>query len=213
MNTYSKYVPNVFLAKCDEQHQKGDIIEMSTKYGNSHDCIVFNLIFEREGFYYYSVVREDGFNAQEWARRKAEKYSTAASNAEKKSGEYYKSSHTATEHIPVGQPILVGHHSEAAHRRALDKSWNAMGKSVEYSDNAENYASKSKYWESRANVINLSMPECLEYFEFKLEQAKETHEGLKSGTIPRTHSYSLTYAKKEVNEFEKKVALAKKLWA
>jgi len=38
------------------------------------------------------------------------------------------------------------------------------------------------------------------------------HEGLKNGTIERSHSFSLTYAKKEVNELEKKVELAKKLW-
>lgn len=24
MNTYSKYVPNVFLAKCSEKHEKGE---------------------------------------------------------------------------------------------------------------------------------------------------------------------------------------------
>lgn len=33
MNTYAKYCPNVFLAKCEEQYQKGDIITVTTKYG------------------------------------------------------------------------------------------------------------------------------------------------------------------------------------
>ena len=57
------------------------------------------------------------------------------------------------------------------------------------------------------------MPESIEYYEFKLEQAKAKHEGLKNGTIPREHSFSLTYAKKEVNEMAKNLETAKKLWA
>jgi hypothetical protein len=31
---------------------------------------------------------------------------------------------------PGGEPIKIGHHSESRHRRALDKSWNALGKAV-----------------------------------------------------------------------------------
>ena len=57
------------------------------------------------------------------------------------------------------------------------------------------------------------MPESLEFYEFELEKAKAKHEGLKNGTIPRSHSFSLTYAKKEVNEIEKKLKLAQKLWS
>ena len=66
MNTYYKFCPNVFLAKCDEKHEKGEIIEVTTKYGKENESIVFNLIFEKDGFYYYSIVRADGFNVQEW---------------------------------------------------------------------------------------------------------------------------------------------------
>ena len=71
MNTYSKFVPNVFLAKCTEKHEKGEIIQIETKYGKEHDCIVFNLITEKDSFYYYSIVRADGFNQQEWAKKKS----------------------------------------------------------------------------------------------------------------------------------------------
>lgn len=34
MNTYSKFVPNVFLAKCEQPHQKGETILVETKHGN-----------------------------------------------------------------------------------------------------------------------------------------------------------------------------------
>lgn len=87
-----------------------------------------------------------------------------------------------------------------------------MSKSVEFSDKAEAHESKAKYWDKRANTINLSMPESVEYYEYKLEAAKEYHEGVKSGKYPRSHSYTLTYAKKDVNEMQKNYDLAKRLW-
>lgn len=212
MNTYIKFCQNVFLAKCTERHEKGEIIPMTTKYGKDNDSIVFNLICEKDGFYYYSIVRADGFNIQERAKAKSEKYNTWADSAENKSNEFYEKSQTAVEGIELGQPILVGHHSEKRHRKALDKSWNAMGKSVEMSDKAAEYKGKAGYWERKSQDINLSMPESVEYFAKKLVKAKEYHEGLKSGKYKRTHSYSLTYAKKEVNDLENKCEIAKRLW-
>lgn len=212
MNQYSKYTANVFLAKCEEKHEKGEVITLQTKYGNEHECIVFNLIFEKEGYYYYSIVREDGFNVQEWARRKAERLQGYANNAKQKSDSHYQDSHNLVKDIPLGQPILVGHHSEKAHRNILEKSWNAMDKCVEESKKAESYNERAAYWEKKADTINLSMPESIEYFEFELEKAKVEHEGIKNGSIPRLHNYSLTYAKKRVNEMEDKYKLAQKLW-
>lgn len=213
MNTYAKYCPNVFVAKCEQEYQKGDIIEMTTKYGKTHECIVFNLVAKQPGFFYYSIVRADGYNVQERAKAKAEKLNQCAANAEKKSEQYYKTSHSITDNIPFGQPIFVGHHSEKRHRRDLEKSWNAMGKCVEMSNKASEYESRAEYWENQASVINLSMPESLEYYQYKLKVAKEKHEGLKNGTIERSHSFSLTYAKKEVNEIEKNIKIAQKLWS
>ena len=33
MNTYAKFCPNVFVAKCPDAHQKGDVIILTSKYG------------------------------------------------------------------------------------------------------------------------------------------------------------------------------------
>lgn len=212
MNTYSKFVPNVFLAKCEEKHEKGETILISTKYGKENESIVFNLIFEKDGFYYYSIVRADGFNVQEWAKRKAEQRLKWAASAERKSTEFYNKSNKDADFLSLGEPIKVGHHSECRHRKAIDDAWNNMGKSVAFSEKAEAHESKAEYWEKRANTINLSMPESVEFYEYKLEVAKEYHEGLKSGKYPRSHSYTLTYAKKDVNEMQKNLDLAKRLW-
>ena len=56
------------------------------------------------------------------------------------------------------------------------------------------------------------MPESVEMYAHKVEVKRERHEGFKSGKYPREHSFSLTYAKKELNEAEKMYELAKKLW-
>lgn len=212
MNTYSKYVPNVFLAKTEERHEKGDIIALTTKYGKENEVIIHNMIYTKDGFYFYSFVRADGFNIQERAKKKAAKYENWAGSAEKKSNEYYEASQEGKDFLALAEPIKVGHHSEKRHRALIERNWNRMGKSVEFSDKANDHLNKAEYWESRASEINLSMPESLEYYEYKLEEAKEKHEGLKSGKYVREHSFSLTYAKKEVNELTKKLETAKKLW-
>lgn len=212
MNTYSKYAPNVFLAKCTEKHERGEIIPVTTKYGKENESEVFNLIYERDGFYFYSIIRADGFNIQERAKAKAEKYSTWANAAEKKSNQYYEASNEGKDFLVLAEPIKVGHHSEKRHRALIERHWNRMGKSVEYSNKASEHENKADYWAKRENDINLSMPESIDFYAHKLEKAKEYHEGLKSGKYPRSHSYSLTYAKKDVNEAEKNLQLAKRLW-
>ncbi len=188
-NTYSKYMPNVFLAKCEEPHEKGEEIVMTTKYGQEHEVIVYNLIYQRDGFFYYSIVRADGFNAQERARMKAERLSGYASNAQKRSEKYYGASNEGKDFLSLGEPIKIGHHSEKRHRALIERNHNRMAKSMEELKLVENYERRAEYWERRANDINLSMPECIDFYELKLEQAKEYHEGLKSGKYERRHSF------------------------
>ena len=212
MNTYSKYCPNVFLAKCTELHDKGETIEMTTKYGQTHYCIVFNLIYKKDGFYYYSIVRADGYNEQERAKAKAERYQNWANSAQQKSNQYFEASQEGSDFLTLCEPIKVGHHSEKRHRALIERNWNRMGKSVEFSEKAESHESKAEYWAKKANTINLSMPESIEFYEYKVEEAKEHHEFYKKNPDKREHSFSLTYAKKAVNEAEKNLQIAKKLW-
>jgi hypothetical protein len=212
MNTYAKYTANVFCAKCTEEHEKGSIIQVETKYGKENDSIVFNLLLKKDGFFYYSIVRADGYNIQERAKAKAERLLGWSASASKKSDAYHEASNEGRDFLSLAEPVKVGHHSEKKHRALIDRNWNRMGKSVEFSDKAGEYESRADYWASKVNDINLSMPESLEYYEFKLEEAKEKHEGLKSGKYERRHSYSLTYAKKAVNDAAKNLETAKKLW-
>lgn len=214
MNTYSKFCPNVFVAKCPEIHEKGALIEVETRHGKTNECIVHNLVGrDREGNYFYSITRADGFDSQERARRKAERFETAAANSEKKSNAAYEASHEGRDFLSLGEPIKIGHHSEKRHRALIERNHNRMGKSVELGEKAKQQAEKAAYYESLANKIDLSMPESIEFFEYKVEEAKARHEGIKSGSIPRRHSFDLQYANRDVKEAEKNLALAKRLWA
>jgi len=212
-NTYAKYAPNVFVAKCAEMQEKGSKILVETKYGKENECIVFNLVGkDKDGNFYYSIVRADGYNVQERAKAKSERYQRWAAGAELKSNEYWEASKEGADFLALGEPIKVGHHSEKRHRALIDRNWNRIGKAVAEMDKVEHHEGKAEYWARKANDINLSMPESLEFYEYKVEEAKELHEGLKSGKYERSHSFSLTYAKKAVNEAEKNLATAKKLW-
>lgn len=212
MNTYAKYCPNVFLAKCEEKHNRGEIIQVETKYGKENECIVFNLILEKQGFFYYSIVRSDGFNQQEFAKKRAERLNNASINAENKSTACWKASNEGADFLRLAEPIKIGHHSEKRHRALIDRNHNRMNKCVEFSKKAESYESRVAFWEHKANLINLSMPESIEFYEFEVEKCKMKHEDLKNGIVERSHSFSLTYAKKDLNNAEKNLKLAKYLW-
>ena len=208
MNKFKKYCPNVWVAECDTEYEKGEIIELETKYGKTVECEVYNLVGQKDYKYYYSIVRL----GETYAQRKAEKYRSSAASRTAKSKQYLEASNEGREFLSLGEPIKVGHHSEKRHRALIERNWNRMEKSVEFAEKAEEAERKAEYWENKAEEITLAMPESLEYFEEQLEKAVAYHQGLKDGTIERGHSYSLTYAKKDANELKKKVEIAEKLW-
>lgn len=212
MNSYYKYLPNVYLAKCEEKHEKYEIIEIETKYWKINEHIIHNLIAEKWWFYYYSITRNDWMNSQEFAKKKIEKLNNASVNAENKSTDYWKRSNEWSEFLSLAEPIKIWHHSEWRHRALMERNHKRMEKSIEYSNKASEYTDRVWYWEDKSTKIDLSMPESIEYYEYKLEQATLKHKWLKDWTIKKSHSYSLTYAKKESNEALKNLEYAKKLW-
>ena len=213
MNTYKKYCPNVFVAQCEEKHKKGDTIILHTKYGKEVENEIHNFLGQtKDGFYLYSITRLDGLNSQQRAQNKADKLEGYAANAEKRSTAYYEASQEGRDFLVLGEPIKIGHHSERRHRKLIERNWERMGKSVAESEKAKEYERRSKYWSEKANKIDLSMPDSLEYFEEELRKAKEYHKKLKDFPELRRHSMSLQYANKAVKDLEEKVYTAIILW-
>ena len=217
MNTYKKYCPNVFIAKCEEKHEKGSIIIVETKYGKENECIVHNFLgytgTKENPLFCYSITRADGFDNKERAKNKAEKLNGYADNAKKRSDDWQEKSNEGKDFLALAEPIKIGHHSEKRHRALIERNWNRMSNSMDELAKSKAYESRIEYWESMANKIDLSMPESLEFFQLQHEEAVEYHKGLKDGSIEKRHSFSLTYAKKKCNELKKKHETAVILWA
>ena len=83
-------------------------------------------------------------NRKEKQQARKEHYEELAEKANARSAQAFERSHKMVEHIPLGQPILVGHYSERGHRRLLDRSWNKMGESVKESEKADYYRRKAE---------------------------------------------------------------------
>jgi hypothetical protein len=156
MNTYAKFTANVYVAKCTERQIKGTTILVKTKYGKENECIVFNLVAEVNGHFYYSIVRADGFNMQEFAKQKAERHKLWAQSAENKSAKYWEASNEGKDFLSLGEPIKMGHHSEKRHRALIKRNHNRMDKAIKESQKVDQHENKADYWNKKANNINLS---------------------------------------------------------
>lgn len=217
MNTYKKFCPNVFVAQSDEILEKGDLITVTTKYGKENLHIVHNLVgytgTKENPMRCYSITREDGFNSQERAKNKIERLESWAQSARQRSNDWYSKSQEGRDFLRLGEPIKIGHHSENRHRALIERNGNRMDNMITEQKKADTYEDRQAYWEKEATKINLSMPESLELFKAQLLDATAYHQNMKDGIVEKAHGYSLAYAKKKVNELQKKVNIAVKLWA
>jgi len=106
---------------------------------------------------------------QEKQENKYDRYLEISERSKKESIAKQESSNSMLSGIPMGQPILVGHHSENAHRNLLKRSWNAMDKSVELSQKSEYYAEKAESTKNN-NSISSDNPEAIDLLKEKLEK-------------------------------------------
>jgi len=114
---------------------------------------------------------------EEKLERRRERYEELADKASRESEAAFKRSHDIVGCIPMGQPILVGHHSEKRHRADLKRSDNAMRKGCDES-------SKAEYYKGRAlgvgkAGISSDDPEALVKLREKLEGMQANQEAMK----------------------------------
>ena len=107
----------------------------------------------------------------EYEERKQARIDRYREKAEKARQERRQLSHESIsmlEHIPPGQPILVGHHSEQGHRNLLKRSDQKMEKSIAAAEKADYYEHKAEAAE-RNTAIFSDDPEALTKLKEKLE--------------------------------------------
>lgn len=77
------------------------------------------------------------------AEERAERFETYSDSRRQDAESAHKAVSAIADNIPLGQPILVGHHSEKRARKDAEKIENGMRRAVKMWE-------QSKYWESRA---------------------------------------------------------------
>jgi Domain of unknown function (DUF3560) len=98
----------------------------------------------------------------------------------KLSKSFYDRSTTMARCIPMGQPILVGHHSEQRDRRFRRRLWDLMGKSVAANDKAKYYEEKAEAIESNQSISS-DDPDAIEKLKAKIAEAIARQDFMKAG--------------------------------
>ena len=80
--------------------------------------------------------------------------------------------------IPFGQPILVGHHSEGKHRRAIENARRAMDTSISESKRADELRSRADA--VGTGGISSDDPEAIQKIREQIEQAEKTQGQMKA---------------------------------
>lgn len=111
---------------------------------------------------------------RERLERKAELRREWAQKRKATSEQRFNAARAATAGIPMGQPILVGHHSEKTHRNALKRADNNMRAACESSDMAKHHASKAIGIEQQlANTIFSDDDNAIEALEAKIANLED----------------------------------------
>lgn len=84
--------------------------------------------------------------------------------------------------IPIGQPILVGHHSEARHRKALNRIESRVRRGFQAAEDAEKLRLKAQAAETRTAIDtdNPEAPKLLQERITRLESERERYKVLNS---------------------------------
>jgi Domain of unknown function (DUF3560) len=98
----------------------------------------------------------------------------------KLSKSFYERSTSMARCIPMGQPILVGHHSEKRDRRFRRRLWDLMGKSVAANDKAKYYEEKAEAIESNQSISS-DDPDAIEKLKEKIAAAIARQDFMKAG--------------------------------
>ncbi len=119
---------------------------------------------------------------EEWEGRKARLVDRLTGHAEKATAEAdarFGHAQALADQIPMGQPILIGHHSEKRHRRHIAKIDTNMRKGCEAHDKAQYYERRAAAAEAN-NAIDGRDPDALDKLRAKIDKAQKFQEAMKA---------------------------------
>ncbi len=131
---------------------------------------------------------------EEKQQRRKEKLEAAADRAEASSNASFERADLREEKsgIPLGQPILIGHHSERRHRKAIERADNAMSKAVSEQERAD--VLRSRAASVGTGGISSDDPDAVKKLDEKLEklQAKQTKMKTNNRILRKWHKKGVT---------------------
>ena len=105
-------------------------------------------------------------------QRRYDRYIAAAEKAETEGTAARARSDAISNMIPMGQPILVGHHSEKRHRKDIERIHNGMRRGYDLHQKAEEYRSRAASIEAN-DAIYSDNPDAVELIGGKLKEMKD----------------------------------------
>ena len=118
---------------------------------------------------------------RERMERRAQRRREWAKSRERKRDAALKASSDAVADIPLGQPILVGHHSERSHRKALERQERKGFESVEHSRMAERHQTRAANIERQLAVSIFSDDEdAIERLQARIAEREAERDAIKT---------------------------------
>ncbi len=108
---------------------------------------------------------------------KRERYAERAKKKRAEAEAADKSQRAIADHIPLGQPILVGHHSEMRHRRDLARIDRGMRKAIDANKEADRLEQKAESYGTR--FISSDDPDAVAKLQHKLARLEGKRTAIK----------------------------------
>lgn len=123
---------------------------------------------------------------EERREAKRERYEEKARAVRQEADRLYAQAREMASVIPLGQPILVGHHSEGRDRRYRDRIHATYGKAFSAMDKADYYAKKAENYGTGG--ISSDDPKAVEKLREKLAGLEKLQESMRqANTVIRKH--------------------------
>jgi hypothetical protein len=102
-----------------------------------------------------------------------------AAKARERSEQYERSRKSISDYIPLGQPILIGHHSEGRHRRDIERMHRYTDHSIEEYRKAQHYEERAASAESN-HSISSDDPDACQKLQEKIDKAQKLQETMRA---------------------------------
>jgi len=91
-------------------------------------------------------IEDESLSVEDRAHQRKDRFEQYQANRERDANCAYRTSSELADNVPMGQPILIGHHSEHKARKIANKIESSMALAVDQWD-------KSEYWKSRISRV------------------------------------------------------------